>query len=159
MRHRKFGKKLGRNAPHRRALLRNMTAQLLTYGRVETTLSKGKLLIPYAERVITLAKRGGLACYRRAISAIGDRAVAKRLFDDIRSHVEDRPGGYLRLLHYARSPRRDSSREYYVTTNRLGDNAPMVFVEFVGYSEGTFGDLFTKAREASGGAEKESAEE
>ena len=156
MRHRKFGKKLNRNGAHRKALLRNMTAQLYAHGRIITTKAKAKFLVPYAERVMTMARKGGLSNYRRAICAIGDRPVAKKLFEQIAPHFVDRPGGYLRVLHYAKSPRRESSREYYVTLNRLGDNAPLALVELVGYSEGTFGELFAKPDKSE--AEKESAE-
>ena len=147
MRHRKLGKRLNRNTPHRRALLRNMSAQLFTYGRIVTTRAKAKFLLAYAERLITRAKKGGLANYRRTIVDVGDREVAKRLFDQISPHFSQRAGGCLRMIHYARSPRRESSREYYVTINRLGDNAPLALVELVGYSEGVFGDLFKKAKE------------
>jgi len=156
MRHRKFGKKLNRNGAHRRALLRNMTAQLYTHGRIVTTRAKAKFLVPYAERVMTLARKGGLDNYRRAIAAIGDKTVAKKLFEQISPHFADRPGGYLRVLHYAKSPRRESSRDFYVTLNRLGDNAPLALVELVGYSEGSFGELFAKPE--AGEAETESSE-
>jgi large subunit ribosomal protein L17 len=124
-----------------------MAAQLFTYGRIITTCAKAKFFLPYGERLITIAKKGGLANYRRAIVGVGDRVVAKRLFDQISPHFSQRAGGCLRMLHYARSPRRESSREFYVTINRLGDNAPMALVELVGFSEGVFGDLFKKAKE------------
>jgi len=148
MRHRKAGRKLNRSPAHRKALLRNLAAQLFAHGRIVTTRAKAKFLRPYAERLITLARKGGLSNYRRAIAALADEDAAKRLFETIAPHFKDRPGGYTRLLHYARYPRREGSREYYVTMNRMGDNAPMALVELVGYSEGVFGDLFAKPEPA-----------
>jgi len=157
MRHRKFGKKLNRNGSHRKALLRNMSAALYTHGRIITTRAKAKFLVPYAERIMTLARKGGLFNYRRAITALGgEKAVAKVLFEKIAPFFADRPGGYLRILNYAKAPRRESSRDYFVTVNRLGDNAPLALVELVGYSEGAFGELFAKT--AAGDKDEESTE-
>ena len=94
MRHLKRGRKLGRTAAHRKALRRNIVNALFTHGRIVTTLAKAKEMRPYAEKLITLAKKGNAAkargedanflhCYRRAISAMQDKLLAKKLFEEI----------------------------------------------------------------------------
>ena len=116
MRHRKKGRKLSRTASHRRATLRNMAQNLFKHGRIETTTAKAKELRPYAERLITLAKRGDLHARRLTGTKIGDRAVLGHLFDEIGPRFADRPGGYTRILKLG---------------VRKGDAADMSLIELV----------------------------
>lgn len=113
MRHRNRGRKLGRSSSHRKALRRNLAAALfLQAGRerefVVTTLQKAKEVKPFAERLITLAKKGTLHARRRALSLLPDKIVVKKLFDEIGPRYAERQGGYTRILRYPK--------------NRLGDN-------------------------------------
>ena len=116
MRHRIKGRKLNRTAAHRRALLRNMATSLFRHGRIETTTAKAKELRPYAERLITLAKRGDLHARRLVARKIADRQVLGALFDDIAPRFSDRPGGYTRILKLGA---------------RKGDAADMSLIELV----------------------------
>jgi large subunit ribosomal protein L17 len=116
MRHRKKGRKLSRTASHRRATLRNMAQNLFKHGRIETTTAKAKELRPYAERLITLAKRGDLHARRLAGRKIGDRTILGHLFDEIGPRFADRPGGYTRILKMGA---------------RKGDAADMSLIELV----------------------------
>ncbi|MHC4471152.1 MAG: 50S ribosomal protein L17 [Planctomycetota bacterium] len=128
MRHLKRGRKLGRTSAHRKALRQNLANALFTHGRIITTLAKAKESRPYVEKLITLAKKGMTArergehprylhCYRRAISALQDKVIAKKLFEEIAPGYLDRPGGYTRIIRDAK--------------NRLGDNAPRAVFELV----------------------------
>jgi large subunit ribosomal protein L17 len=116
MRHRIKGRKLNRTAAHRKALLRNMATALLRHGRIETTAAKAKELRPFAERVITLAKRGDLHARRLAATKIQDREVLAKLFDEIGPRFAERPGGYTRILKLG---------------TRRGDAAEMALIELV----------------------------
>jgi large subunit ribosomal protein L17 len=116
MRHRKKGRKLNRTASHRRATLRNLATSLFRHGRIETTTAKAKELRPFAERLITLAKRGDLHARRLAARKIQDREVLGSLFDDIGPRYSGRPGGYTRILKLG---------------NRRGDAAEMSLIELV----------------------------
>jgi len=98
MRHRVKGKQLSRTASHRRALLRNMATSLFRHDRVVTTEAKAKELRPYAERLITLARRGDLHARRLAERRIRDRETLHRLFSEIGPRFASRPGGYTRIL-------------------------------------------------------------
>src|ERR687885_368050 len=98
MRHRNKGRQLSRTASHREALLRNLAISLFRHGRISTTTAKAKELRPYAERLITLAKRGDLHAKRLAARKIHDRDVLVMLFDQIGPRVAERPGGYTRIL-------------------------------------------------------------
>ena len=98
MRHRKKGRKLSRTASHRRATLRNMASSLFRHGQIETTTAKAKELRPYAERLITLARRGDLHARRLAGTRIREREVLGILFDELGPRFKDRPGGYTRIL-------------------------------------------------------------
>jgi large subunit ribosomal protein L17 len=93
-----------------------MAQNLFTHGRIETTTAKAKELRPYAERLITLAKRGDLHARRQAARKIADREVLGRLFDDIGPRFADRPGGYTRILKLGA---------------RKGDAADMSLIELV----------------------------
>jgi large subunit ribosomal protein L17 len=116
MRHRKKGRKLNRTASHRRATLRNMATSLFRHGRIETTTAKAKELRPFAERLVTLAKRGDLHARRLAARKIQDRQVLGSLFDEIGPRFAERPGGYTRILKLG---------------NRKGDAAEMSLIELV----------------------------
>lgn len=98
MRHLKAGRKLNRSAPHRHALFRNLVTALLEHERIETTGAKAKEVRRFAERMITLGKRGTLPARRRALAFIRKPSVVKRLFDDIAPRFTDRPGGYTRTV-------------------------------------------------------------
>jgi large subunit ribosomal protein L17 len=98
MRHGISGRKLGRKTGHRHALLRNMAAALIKHEQITTTLPKAKELRPYLEKLITLAKRGGLSNRRLAMSRLGDETQLKKLFDVLAERYSDRTGGYTRVL-------------------------------------------------------------
>ena len=116
MRHRKKGRSLSRTPSHRRAVLRNLATSLFEHERITTTTAKAKELRPYAERLITLAKRGDLHARRLAARKISDRAVLGKLFDDIAPRFQEREGGYTRVLKIG---------------TRKGDAAEMAFIELV----------------------------
>lgn len=116
MRHRKKGRELSRTATHRKALLRNLATSLFRHERIETTTAKAKELRPYAERLITLARRGDLHSRRLAGRKIQDREVLGKLFKDIAPRFGERPGGYTRILKLG---------------HRKGDAAEMSLIELV----------------------------
>jgi len=119
MRHRVGYRKLGRSTPHRMALLRNLATALFERERIRTTLMKAKELRPYAERLITLAKREDdrLHARRRVLRDIHDSAVVKKLFDTLGARFAARAGGYTRILRLG---------------PRKGDGAEMAIVELIG---------------------------
>ncbi len=119
MRHRKKGRQLSRSVPHRRATLRNMATSLFQHGRIETTTAKAKELRPYAERLITLARKGDVHSRRLAARRIQDREVLGKLFDDIGPGFRERPGGYTRILKLG---------------HRRGDAAEMALIELVSHA-------------------------
>lgn len=98
MRHGISGRKLGRKTGHRNALLRNLAAALIKHEQITTTLPKAKELRPYVEKLITLAKRGGLSNRRLAMSRLGDETQLKKLFEVLAERYADRDGGYTRVL-------------------------------------------------------------
>ena len=98
MRHRAKGRQLSRTSSHRRALLNNMATSLFEHGRVITTEAKAKELRPFAEKLITLARRGDLHARRLVQRRIKDRETLSRLFSDIGPRFAARPGGYTRIL-------------------------------------------------------------
>jgi large subunit ribosomal protein L17 len=98
MRHRAKGRQLSRTSSHRRALLNNMATSLFEHGRVITTEAKAKELRPFAEKLITLARRGDLHARRLVQRKIKDRETLSRLFTDIGPRFAARPGGYTRIL-------------------------------------------------------------
>jgi large subunit ribosomal protein L17 len=116
VRHRKKGRQLSRTRTHRAATLRNLATSLFRHERIETTTAKAKELRPYAERLITLARRGDLHARRLAGQKIQDRDVLGKLFDDIAPRYMERPGGYTRILKLG---------------NRRGDAAEMSLIELV----------------------------
>jgi large subunit ribosomal protein L17 len=119
MRHRVGYRKLGRVTPHRIALLRNLATALFERERIQTTLAKAKELRPFAEKLITLAKRdeGRLHARRLVLRDIKDQTIVKKLFDSLGARFASRPGGYTRILRLG--PRR-------------GDGAEMAIVELLG---------------------------
>jgi large subunit ribosomal protein L17 len=119
MRHRVAHRKLGRLTPHRTALLRNLATSLFDKERIRTTLMKAKELRPFAERIITLAKRedGRLHARRLVARDIQSAPVLRKLFDTLGARYATRPGGYTRILRLG--PRR-------------GDGAEMAIVELLG---------------------------
>ena len=98
MRHRVAGRKLQRTSSHRAALFRNMAAALIKHEQILTTTPKAKELRPYVEKLITLAKRGGLSNRRLAMSRLGDETQLKKLFDVLAERYGDRDGGYTRVI-------------------------------------------------------------
>ena len=98
MRHGIHGRKLQRKTGHRKALFRNMAAALIKHEQIVTTAPKAKELRPYVEKLITLAKRGGLSNRRLAMSRLGDETQLKKLFDVLAERYADRDGGYTRVI-------------------------------------------------------------
>ncbi len=97
MRHLKSGRKLNRTSAHRKAMFRNMVTSLLLHERITTTDAKAKELRRWAERMVTLGKRGTLHARRQALAFVRSRAVVKKLFEDIALRFRERPGGYTRI--------------------------------------------------------------
>lgn len=98
MRHRVAHRKLGRTTEHRMAMFKNMSASLIKHEQITTTLPKAKELRPYIEKLVTLAKKGGLSNRRLAEARLQDDVQLKKLFDVIAVRYADRPGGYVRVL-------------------------------------------------------------
>jgi large subunit ribosomal protein L17 len=116
MRHRKSGRKLGRNSSHRKAMFRNMATSLVRHETIRTTLPKAKELRRVVEPLITLAKEDGVAKRRLAFDRLRDKEAVGKLFTELGPRFKDRPGGYLRILK---------------TGPRPGDAAPMAIVQLV----------------------------
>ena len=116
MRHRKSGRKLGRNSSHRKAMFSNMTSSLIAHEVIKTTVAKAKELRGVAEPLITLAKEDSVHNRRLAFSRLRDKAAVGKLFTEIGPRYQTRPGGYIRILKCG---------------FRDGDNAPMAYVELV----------------------------
>jgi large subunit ribosomal protein L17 len=104
MRHRAKGRQLSRTAAHRRALLNNMATSLFKHDGITTTEAKAKELRPFAEKLITLARRGDLHARRLAGRRIKDREVLGRLFSELGPRFAARPGGYTRILKMGHRP-------------------------------------------------------
>ena len=104
MRHRAKGRQLSRTSSHKRALLNNMAASLFAHGRVITTEAKAKELRPFAEKLITLARRGDLHARRLVERRIKDRDTLGKLFSEIGPRFAARPGGYTRILKMGHRP-------------------------------------------------------
>ena len=118
MRHRRSGKKLGRDSAHRRALYSNLAGALIEHGRIKTTQAKAKAVKPFAEQMITLGKRGDLHARRLALAELRSQDVVHQLFADVAPRFADRAGGYTRIVKLG---------------PRLGDAAEMVYLELVDY--------------------------
>ena len=104
MRHQCKGRQLSRTSEHRRALMRNMATSLFIYGGIETTVAKAKELRPYAEKLITLARRGDLHARRQAAQKVRERNALSTLFTEIGPRFAARPGGYIRILKLGHRP-------------------------------------------------------
>ncbi len=116
MRHRNAGRKLQRTSSHRTALFRNMAAALIKHEQITTTTAKAKELRPYVEKLVTLAKKGGLSNRRIAQSKIMDDAQLRKLFDVIGPRYAERNGGYTRVIKAG---------------IRMSDSAQIAIIEFV----------------------------
>ena len=116
MRHKVGGRKLQRTSAHRAALFRNMAAALIKHEQIMTTTAKAKELRPYVEKLITLAKKGGLANRRLAHSRMLDDTQLKKLFDVLAERYKDRNGGYTRVIKAGIRP---------------SDASPMAVIELV----------------------------
>ncbi len=116
MRHGKVHRKLGKKPAHRKAMFANMCASLIKHEQIVTTLPKAKELRPIVEKLVTLAKKGGLSARRQAISEIRDVTQVKKLFDVLGPRYKERKGGYTRVLKAG---------------FRYGDNAANAVIEFV----------------------------
>lgn len=155
MRHRIAGRQLNRTAEHRLAMRRNMVASLIQHETISTTIEKAKEVKSFAEKLVTLAKKGTLAARRRAIMLLGNRdiidyengeAVSKgtiigKLFSELGPRYLDRPGGYTRIIR--------------LSLSRLGDNGRLVLLQFVGKDEGTKKQTKAVAKKASRKTRKE----
>jgi large subunit ribosomal protein L17 len=118
MRHHRKGKKLGRDASHRKALYSNLAGALIEHGRIRTTVAKAKAVRPIVEEMITLGRRGDLAARRQALAYLRSNDVVTMLFSEVAPRFKDRPGGYTRIVKLG---------------PRWGDSADMAYLEFVDY--------------------------
>ena len=125
------GPRMGGSPAHERHMLANLATQLFEHGRITTTEAKAKRLRPYAEHLITFAKRGDLHARRQVLKRLNDKSVVHVLFDEIGPRYENRPGGYTRIVKIG---------------PRKGDNAPMALIELV--------EALTVAQQAVGEAER-----
>jgi large subunit ribosomal protein L17 len=121
MRHAKAGKKLGRDSAHRKALYSNLAGALITHGRIETTEAKAKAVKPFAEKMITLGKRGDLHARRLAMAELRSNDVVHKLFSDVAPRFAERNGGYTRVVKLG---------------PRQGDAASMALLELVDFEPG-----------------------
>ena len=120
MRHLKAGRKLNRTSAHRKALFRNLVTSLIDHEQVRTTDAKAKELRRFADRMVTLAKRGSLHARRQALAFIRSRRVVAKLFDEVAPRFRERPGGYTRMVKLG---------------HRHGDAAPMSIIELTDRGE------------------------
>ena len=116
MRHGFVRRKLNRTASHRKAMFKAMSCSLLEHEQIKTTLPKAKELRPIVEKLITMAKKGSLHARRLAVSRLQNKAVVKKLFDDVAPRFASRNGGYVRIMKAG---------------FRYGDAAPMAIIELV----------------------------
>jgi len=135
MRHRVAGRRLGRTKEHRLAMRRNLVASLIQHETISTTIEKAKEVKPFAEKLITLAKKGTLSARRQAISQLGNRdivgeedgravktgTIVGKLFSELGPRYLDRAGGYTRIIR--------------LSMRRLGDNGQLVLLQLVGADE------------------------
>src|SRR4029078_11598889 len=118
---RKSGRKLGRDASHRKALYANLTGQLIEHRRSKTTIAKAREVRPIAEQMITLGRRGGVHSRRQALKFLRSQDVVHKLFSEVAPRFVDRPGGYSRIVKLG---------------PRQGDAAEMAYLELVDYVPG-----------------------
>ena len=119
MRHAKKGRKLNREAAHRRATLSTMAGQVIEHGRVKTTGPKAKEVRRLVDRLITIAKKDDLHARRQVAAVVKDKAILRKLFEDVAPDLDDRNSGYTRILKLA---------------PRLGDGAEAVYLELVNHA-------------------------
>jgi large subunit ribosomal protein L17 len=136
MRHGNTGRRLNRTVEHRKALFANLAAALIKHEQIVTTLPKAKDLRPVVEKLITQAKKGGLAARRQVIGQIRDEAGAKKLFEVLAKRYKDRKGGYTRIMKAG---------------FRVGDNAAVAVIEFVDR------DVAAKGKDSGPSQKKEEA--
>lgn len=122
MRHRKKSRRFGRDSEHRIALFDNLAMALLKHERIETTVPKAKELRSFADKLVTLGKKGSLHAKRLAFASVRDHGLIQKLFDELAPRYATRNGGYTRIIR---------------TRNRAGDAAPMSIIEFVDRPEVT----------------------
>jgi large subunit ribosomal protein L17 len=118
LKHRRAGRKLGRDSAQRKALYANLACALIEHGRIMTTEAKAKEARPYVEQMITLGKRGDVAAHRHAVAFLRSKSAAHTLFAEVAPRFEDRQGGYTRVVKIG---------------PRQGDAAPMAYLELVDY--------------------------
>jgi len=149
MRHRIAGRQLNRTGEHRLAMRRNLVASLIQHETISTTPEKAKEVKAFAEKLVTLAKKGTLSARRRAIALLGNRdiidyedgkAVGKgtiigKLFSELGPRYLDRPGGYTRIIR--------------LSLRRLGDNSRLVLLQFVGQDKSTKKQTKAAAKKAA----------
>jgi large subunit ribosomal protein L17 len=116
MRHKHGYRKLGKDSSHRKAMLKNLTIALITHEKIETTLPKAKELRSVAEKLITKAKAESINKYKYVFSKLQNKEATKRLVDEIAPKYKERKGGYTRIVK---------------TRLRVGDNAPMAYIQLV----------------------------
>jgi large subunit ribosomal protein L17 len=135
MRHRIAGRRLSRTSEHRLAMRRNMVSSLFEHETISTTIEKAKEVKAFAEKLITLAKKGTLSARRRAIAMLGNRDIISyedgkaikegtiigKLFSELGPRYLDRPGGYTRIIR--------------LSLRRLGDNGQLVLLQLIGQDE------------------------
>ncbi len=119
MRHRRSGKKLGRDASHRKALYSNLAGALIEHGRIKTTVTKAKAVRPIAEQMITLGRRGDIHARRQATAFLRSQDVVHKLFSEVAPRFKERAGGYSRIIRLGPRP---------------GDAAEMAYLELVDFS-------------------------
>ena len=134
MRHKRSGKKLGRDSAHRRALYANLAGALIEHGRIKTTEAKAKAVRPIAEQMITLGRRGDLHARRQALAFLRSPDVVHKLFSDVGPRFADRPGGYSRIVKIGPRP---------------GDAAQMVYLELVDFVPDTTPIMASRAPAAA----------
>ena len=159
MRHRVAGRRLGRDSEHRLALRRNLVASLFEHETISTTIEKAKEVKPFAEKLITLAKKGTLAARRQAIALLGNRdiildkqgtevkagTVIGKLFSELGPRYLDRSGGYTRIIR--------------LSLRRLGDNGQLVLLQLVGAEQSPEKESKRSAKKLSRGKKKRKSAE
>ena len=119
MRHQKKGRKLNRDAAHRKSMLATMAGQVIQHGRIKTTAPKAKEVRRLVDRLVTTAKKDDLHARRQVAAILHDKTVLRKLFEDVAPDLDDRDSGYTRILKLG---------------PRLGDGAETVYLELVNYS-------------------------
>ncbi len=132
MRHRVAGRKFGREVAHRKAMLHNLAKSIIDHERINTTTARAKEMRSLVERLVTYGKKNSVHSRRMAFKVLQDRALVKKLFDDIAPRYTERNGGYTRI---------------YKNGTRRGDCAEMSIIEFVEGEVATSGDNAIKAEE------------